>query len=285
MTSRFMRPPTQTKVQSFIIDHVSESAPNPFPIVGVGASAGGLEPLTQLLRALPSQPGLAIVIIQHLDPHYASQLSSILQSRTSLRVGDATHGLKVLPDHVYVIQPNTLVAIADGVLSVTARPESRQPHYPIDHFLRTLAAVQGAHAAGVILSGTGSDGTLGIGEIKAAGGITFAQEPGSAQYAEMPERAIASGAIDLVLPPPQIGERLGTLSQTPYLSPSVDEPSAAVERADQFGSVLAVLRKTSGVDFTQYRDTTIRRRTARRMMLRGFRKSGRLRTIRRAAAC
>ena len=127
---------------------MSEPAANPFPIVGVGASAGGLDPLTQLLSALPARPGLALVVIQHLDPHYTSQLSSILQLHTSLQVADATHGLKVLPDHVYVIQPNTLVAIADGVLSVTARPESRQPHYPIDHFLRSLATVQGALGGG-----------------------------------------------------------------------------------------------------------------------------------------
>ena len=123
---------------------------------------------------------------------------------------------------------------------------------------------------GVILSGTGSDGTLGIGEIKAAGGITFAQEPNSAQYAEMPQRAITSGAIDLVLPPIQIGERLATLLQHPYLTPSDDQPPSDVELPDQFSTVLAALRKTSGVDFTQYRDMTIRRRTARRMMLRGF---------------
>jgi two-component system CheB/CheR fusion protein len=109
-------------------------------------------------------------------------------------------GQKVQPDHVYVIQPNTQVAITDGVLSVTARPDRRQPHYPVDHFLRSLATVQGPYAAGVILSGTGSDGTLGIGEIKAAGGLTFAQDDASAQYPDMPRNAVASGAVDLVLP-------------------------------------------------------------------------------------
>lgn len=251
---------------------VNEPSANPFPVVGVGASAGGLEPLSQLLEGLSSQRGIAVVVVQHLDPHYESQLSGILQTHTPHRVVDATHGQKVQPDHVYVIQPNTQVAIADGVLSVTARPDRRQPHYPVDHFLRSLATVQGRYSAGVILSGTGSDGTLGIGEIKAAGGLTFAQDDASAQYPDMPRNAVASGAVDLVLPPREIGARLATLPQHPYLTAGTDERvPAAPETSDQFPRVLAALQKMSGVDFGQYRDTTIRRRAARRMLLRGFR--------------
>ena len=149
---------------------MGEPAANPFPIVGIGASAGGLEPLTQLLEALPPQPGLAIVVIQHLDPRYQSQLPNLLQARTKLAVEEATHGARVEPDKVYVIKPNTQVAIADGVLSVTTRPQTKHPPYPIDHFLRSLAAVQGVYAVGVILSGTGTDGTLGIVEVTAGGG-------------------------------------------------------------------------------------------------------------------
>ena len=114
-----------------------------FPIVGVGASAGGLEALTRLIGALPPEPGLAMVVVQHLDPHYQSQLSTILQSQSSIPVVEAVHGVKVQPDRVYVIQPNTNVALADGILSVTPRPDDRRPHYPVDHFLRSLAAVQG----------------------------------------------------------------------------------------------------------------------------------------------
>ena len=211
-----------------------------------------------------------MVVVQHLDPHYESQLSSILQAHTPLRVVDAMHDQKVQPGHVYVIQPNTLVAIADGVLSVTARPDRRQPHYPVDHFLRSLATVQGPYAVGVILSGTGSDGTLGIGEIKAAGGVTFAQDEPSAQYPDMPRHAVASGAVDLVLPPREIGARLATLPQDPISQPAPkNRYAASAESGDQFPRVLAAL-KTSGVDFSQYRDTTIKRRTARRMLLRGF---------------
>ena len=249
----------------------SETGVNPFPVVGVGASAGGLEALSQLLGGLPPRPGLAVVVVQHLDPHHESRLVSLLQSHTSVKVADAMHGVKVAPDHVYVIQPNTNVALADGVLSVTPRSENRHPQYPIDHFLRSLAAVQGPYAIGVILSGTGSDGTLGIGEIKAAGGVTFAQDGRSAQYPGMPQSAVASGAVDLVLPPREIAARLATLPQDPYLNPHANRGPLIDDDTEQFHRVIAALRKTSGVDFSQYRDTTIKRRTARRMLLRGIR--------------
>ncbi len=249
----------------------SETVANPFPVVGVGASAGGLEALSHLIGGLPPHPGLAVVVVQHLDPHHESRLVSLLQSHTSLKVADAVHGVKLAPDHVYVIQPNTNLAIADGVLSVTARPDNRQPQYPIDHFLRSLATVQGPYAIGVILSGTGSDGTLGIGEIKAVGGVTFAQDDRSAQYPGMPQSAVASGAVDLVLPPREIAARLATLPQDPYLNPHAAPRPPLDDEAGQFQRVIAALRKTSGVDFSQYRDTTIKRRTARRMLLRGIR--------------
>jgi two-component system, chemotaxis family, CheB/CheR fusion protein len=182
---------------------------------GVGASAGGLSALTHLVEALPPRPGLALVVIQHLDPKHDSRLNELLQPHTEMAVVDARHGVKVAPDHVYVIQPNTSVAIADGVLSVTPRPEDRRPHYPVDHFLRLLASVQGPSAVGVILSGTGSDGTLGICEIKAAGGLTFAQDEHSAQHPGMPHSAIASGAVDLVLPPDQLATRLTAVTEHP----------------------------------------------------------------------
>ena len=247
------------------------AAENPFPVVGVGASAGGLSALTHLLAALPPRPGLALVVIQHLDPKHESRLNELLQAHTSMAVVDAGHGVKVAPDHVYVIQPNTSVAIADGVLSVTPRPDDRRPHYPVDHFLRSLAAVQGQYAVGVILSGTGSDGTLGICEIKAGGGLTFAQDEQSAQHAGMPQSAIASGAVDLVLPPNEIAERLASVRQHPYLAPAgATEPEERREHPEEFQRIITALRNSSGVDFSQYRDTTLKRRTARRMMLRGF---------------
>jgi two-component system CheB/CheR fusion protein len=248
-----------------------EPAEHPFPVVGVGASAGGLGAITHLLAALPPRPGLALVVIQHLDPKQQSRLGELLQPHTSMAVVDADHGAKVAADHVYVIRPNTSVAIADGILSVTPRPDDRRPHYPVDHFLRSLAAVQGPAAVGVILSRTGSDGTLGLTEIKAAGGLTFAQDEHSAQHVGMPQSAIASGAVDLVLPPDQIAVRLAAVSQHPYLAAEEDHPPAQrIDSPDAFRQIIAALKKSSGVDFGQYRDTTIKRRTARRMLLRGF---------------
>jgi two-component system CheB/CheR fusion protein len=248
---------------------MSSSVANPFPVVGVGASAGGLTPLKQLVSGIPSQAGLALVVVQHLDPHAESHLATLLQAHTEMQVENVTHGMAVVPDHVYVIQPNTNVALVDGVFSVTPRPDDRRPYYPVDHFLRSLAMVQGPHAVGVILSGTGSDGTLGICEVKAAGGVTFAQNSQSAQHPGMPASAAASGAVDLVLPPQEIATRLAALPQHPFLSGRIALEQAVDDR-DQFQRVIAALRTSTGVDFSQYRDTTIKRRTARRMLLRGF---------------
>ena len=230
----------------------------------------GLGALSALIGALPSRPGLALVVVQHLDPRQESRLADLLRRQTSMTVVDAAHGSKVLPDHVYVIKPNTDVAIADGVLSVTPRPEERRPHYPVDHFFRSLAQVQGPHAVGVVLSGTGSDGMLGVCEIKAAGGVTFAQDEQTAQHAGMPHNAVASGAVDLVLPPEEIAAHLATLPEHPYLAAAVADEPKSPDDTQQFQQVVAALRNSSGVDFSQYRDTTIKRRTARRMLLRGF---------------
>jgi two-component system CheB/CheR fusion protein len=245
------------------------SAEHAFPIVGVGASAGGLTPLKEMLGALPEKPGMAFVVIQHLAPRAESHLAQLLQTHTGMKVKTASHGQKVAPNHVYVIQPNTNVAITDGVLSVTQRPDDRRPYYPIDHFFRSVAMVQGPLAVGVVLSGTGSDGTLGLVEIKAAGGVTFAQDA-TAEHGEMPASAVQSGAVDLVLDPSRIGAKLAELPAHPFVSGKTP-PEAAVEDGDDLHRVLVVLRRTSGVDFSQYRDTTIKRRTARRMLLRGFR--------------
>jgi two-component system CheB/CheR fusion protein len=244
-----------------------------FAIVGIGASAGGLDALTRLIKTLPAQPGLALVIIQHLDPHHESQLTKILGTQGALRVVDAVDGMKIHPNSAYVIQPGTNVALTDGSLRVTPRVDDRRPHYPVDHFLRSLAAVDGPRAIGVILSGTGSDGTLGLCEIKAAGGVTFAQDDESAQHSGMPQSAVASGAVDLILPPEEIARRLVDLPAHPYLRETADASGATElpgERAKEFQRVIMALRNSSGVDFSQYRDTTIKRRTARRMLLRGF---------------
>ncbi len=154
---------------------------SPFPVVGVGASAGGLEAFRQLLSALPADSGMAFVLVQHLAPQHESRLTELLSRVTPLPVLEATHGLTVMPGHVYIIPPNSNMAIAQGVLHVTPRGEARGPHLPIDYLFRSLAEEQQGRAIGVVLSGTGSDGTLGLCEIKAVGGITFAQDEKTAR--------------------------------------------------------------------------------------------------------
>ena len=237
-----------------------------FAVVGIGASAGGLEAVTQLLQALPADTGMAFVLVQHLDPKHESKLDSILGKSTSMPVHEATHGMKVEPNNIYVIAPNTTMTIANGVLELTARGETLR-HLPVDSFFKSLAQDRQTGAIGVVLSGTGSDGTLGLEDIKAAGGITFAQDEESAKYAGMPLNALRSGCVDVSLPPAEIARELARIGQHPYVTmPAVAELAPPPEDAS-FRRILALLRASFGVDFTAYRDKTIRRRIMRRLVL------------------
>jgi two-component system CheB/CheR fusion protein len=161
--------------------------------VGVGASAGGLEAFQQLLKHLPTTTGMAFVFVQHLAPRYESMLSELLSRSTKIPVQEVKEGMKVAPDNIYVIPPNRKMVIADGVLHLMPRRESELQHMPIDCFLSSLAEDRKGRAVGVILSGTASDGTLGLRAIKAEGGITFAQDEKTAKYDSMPRNAIAAG--------------------------------------------------------------------------------------------
>ena len=191
-----------------------------FPIVGVGASAGGLEAFTQLLKALGPGTGMAYVLVQHLDPSHESALTELLAKATEMPVRQVTDATPVEPNHVYVIPPNVDMIISQGILRLTARTETRGYHMPIDRFLRSLAEDQGSNAIGVILSGTASDGTLGLAATKAEGGITFAQDEKSAKFDGMPQSAIAAGCVDFVLPPDAIGRKLERIRAHPYLAPA-----------------------------------------------------------------
>lgn len=176
----------------------------PFPIVGIGASAGGLEAFTQLLHHLPSDSGMAFVLVQHLDPKHESMLKELLSKATRMPVSEVKNGMPAEPNHVYIIPPNTNMGISERALSITPRTEIRGQHMPIDRFFRSLAEDQRNSAIGVILSGTASDGSLGLKAIKAEGGITFAQDEKTAKYGGMPHSAIASGAVDFVPPPKEL---------------------------------------------------------------------------------
>lgn len=188
-----------------------------FPIVGIGASAGGLEAFTQLLKALPPDTGMAFVLVQHLDPDHESALTQILSRTTSLPVSDVANNQSVEPNHVYIIPPDTILSIADGLLKLQPRLKNRTPHRPIDVFFESLALDHAERAIGVVLSGTASDGTLGLEAIKVAGGITFAQDS-SAKYDSMPRSAVAAGCVDLVLSPEEIALEIARIAKHPYVS-------------------------------------------------------------------
>jgi chemotaxis response regulator CheB len=189
----------------------------PFPIVGIGASAGGLEAFTHLLAALPPDTGMGFVLVQHLDPDHESALTQILSRATSLPVREITNDEVVQANHVYVIPPDTNLSIAGGVLKIRARERSRVPHRSIDAFFESLGLDQRERAVGIVLSGTANDGTIGLEAIKAEGGITFAQDD-SAKHDSMPRSAIAAGCVDLVLSPAGIARELARVARHPYVA-------------------------------------------------------------------
>jgi two-component system CheB/CheR fusion protein len=241
---------------------VSSAVPQGMLIVGVGASAGGLEAFTQLLDAAPADAGLALVLVQHLSPHHDSALPAILAPHTSMPVSQVVEGVRIEPNHVYVIPPNVQMALSGLRLHLSPRPEGRTAHTPIDSFFSSLAETARERAIAVILSGTASDGSIGVREVKACGGITFAQAPTSAKFDGMPRAAIATGMVDRILSPAQIGAELGEIAQHPYARP---ETQALAD--DQLRRVFDLLRPVSGVDFRHYKQPTIRRRLLRRMAL------------------
>ena len=239
----------------------------PLTIVGVGASAGGLEAFTELLEALPPTPGLALVLVQHLAPRHHSALPVLLSSHSEMPVVQVTDGVRVQANHVYVIPPNVQMELLDGTLALSPRPTDRSQHTPIDTFFGSLAMLGDGRAIAVVLSGTASDGAVGIRDVKAGGGITFAQTPESAKYDGMPRAAIATGMVDLVLTPSEIGAELVQIAGHPYVSTKVAREEIALGD-EHLKRVFELLRPVSGVDFRHYKLPTIRRRLFRRMALR-----------------
>jgi two-component system CheB/CheR fusion protein len=181
--------------------------PDALRIVGVGASAGGLEAFTELLSHLPHDTGMAFVLIQHLDPGHESHLAELLSRESKMPVTEVKGETRAAANHVYVIPPQRNLIVSGGVLHPSTRPDSGR-NMPIDAFLNALAADRGSQSIGVILSGTASDGTLGLKAIKAAGGLTFAQDMATAKYDGMPRSAIAAGVVDFILAPDEIARQL-----------------------------------------------------------------------------
>jgi len=209
---------------------------------------------------------MAFVVVQHLDPTHESMLREILQRATRMPVQEISHGMPVSADAVFVIPPNANLSLADGKFKVSRYERVRGWHMPIDEFFLSVAETNGPRSVGVVLSGAASDGARGCVAIKAAGGITIAQEEQTARFADMPHAAIAAGAADFVLPPEKIGEELGRIARHPALAPRPASPASAVPDAS-LDSILSALRTRTGVDFSNYRKTTIRRRIQRRMVL------------------
>ncbi|BAY41111.1 two-component hybrid sensor and regulator [Nostoc sp. NIES-2111] len=240
-----------------------------FPIVGMGASAGGLEAFTKLLSHLPTDTGMGFVLIQHLSPHQKSLLTEILSRTTQMPVTESQDGMVVEPNHVYIIPPNVRMSIAQGMLKLIPLEKIRGGSMTVDSFFMSLAQDRGSKAIGVVLSGGDSDGTRGLEAIKEAGGITFAQCEESAGVSSMPNTAIASGHVDFILTPQKIAEELANISTHPYINHPL--PSKQVEtipeEADSLSTIFGMLRVATGVDFTHYKHTTLKRRIMRRMML------------------
>lgn len=243
----------------------------PFLVAGVGASAGGLEAYTELLETLPATPGLALLFVSHLDPEHKSHLPEILSRVSKLPVREVTEGMRVEVDTVYVIPPGTSMALTDGHLTLTPRGPRPGPHLPVDYLFRSLAAIQKARAVGVVLSGNGSDGAIGLQAIKAAGGVAFAQDEKTAKYPSMPRSANLDGQVDYVLRPRDVARELARLARHPFARQDDPPPAPpAAPEADPITDIIDLLRGRMGVDFTHYKQTTIRRRILRRMALRGL---------------
>jgi two-component system CheB/CheR fusion protein len=238
-----------------------------FPVVGIGASAGGLEAFRQMLEKLPVDTGMGFVFVQHLDPTHTSQLTELLSRATKLPVFEARNQMVVNPNHVYVIPPNKNLAIVGRVLKLTPRTQAQPHNMPVDGFLKSLAKECGRRAIGVILSGTATDGVEGIKAIRAEGGITFAQDEKSAKYDGMPRAAVATGCVDFVATPRTIAKELAQVSRHPYINHAHPGKTVVAEEdaSDDWNHIFRLLRAVAGVDFTHYKPNTIRRRIQRRM--------------------
>jgi two-component system, chemotaxis family, CheB/CheR fusion protein len=236
-----------------------------FLVVGIGASAGGFEAFVQLLEQLPTDTGMSFVFVQHLDPTHKSSLTALLSRSTHIEVTEIRQHTRLAPDHVYVIPPNAALSLSGGMLQLS--PRKKLDHYlPIDNFFQSLAQNQGNLAIGIILSGNGHDGAAGLKEIKAAGGITFAQEIASCKFSGMPESAIATGCVDYILRPAEIARELTRIAEHGVVKHAAPNDTLPGTESDLF-RILALLRTDAGVDFSAYKPTTLRRRINRRMVL------------------
>lgn len=239
--------------------------PLQFPIVGIGASAGGLEALEGLFQNTPNDIGMAFVIIQHLAPEHKSIMGTLLKKYTDLEVLEVTDGMKIKPNCIYLNPPNKEVGIMGGTLLLSGPVTSHAVRLPIDHFLRSLADDQVERSVCIILSGTGSDGTLGVRAIKGAGGIAIAQTEDQAKYDSMPKNAIDTGMVDYVLPVEKMAAELIKCIEHPFIAGQQKMPDAKESFETNLQQIYMLIRSATGHDFSHYKQNTITRRIERRM--------------------
>lgn len=256
----------QTQTEEAGAVSISDGA-HGFPVVGLGASAGGLEAFKKFFDAMPSDTGVAFVLIQHLDPTHESMTAELLRRHTQMPVVEVEDEMPLQPNRVHVIPPNRYLSISGETLHLSAPIERRGVRVPIDFFFRSLADDQHEKGIAVILSGTGSDGTLGVREIKAAGGMVMVQEPATAQFDGMPRSALATGMVDYNLPVEKMPEVLRRYVQHWYVQGVAPPRPAATDAPDVFDTVLALIRARAKYDFSGYKKGTVTRRIQRRMGL------------------
>ncbi len=236
-----------------------------FPVVGIGASAGGLEALVELLDNMPADTGMAFVVVTHQHPGHTSLLPELLGKDTEMPVVAATDGTTLEPNHVYVASPGGHLAILNGTLHRMETENREAPRLPIDYFFRSLAEDQRERAICIVLSGTGTDGTLGLKAIKGESGMAMVQEPQSAKYAGMPSSAAGTGLADYVLPAAAMPNQLVAYASGPYLTDHAMVAQSPVMPAEPMQKIFVLLRNRTGHDFSAYKENTIRRRIERRM--------------------
>ena len=237
-------------------------------VVGLGASAGGIRPLTEFFSRMAPDGNMAYVVILHLSPEHESNLSSVLQNKTSMPVKQVTETMKVEANHIYVIPPSKNLVMEDGVIRPIV-PEPPRGAHTIDLCFRTLAQAYGKNAIAILLSGTGADGTLGLGRVKEEGGCVIAQDPAEAEYGDMPRNAIEAGVVDLVLPVAEMAAKVLSLRNTAErlkFAPEVEEIRQPDDEVS-LREILTILRLRTGNDFSQYKRPTLLRRFARRMQV------------------
>jgi two-component system CheB/CheR fusion protein len=239
-------------------------------IVGLGASAGGLAALEQFLSQVPSASGLAYVVVQHLDPTHKAMLSELLQRATPMKVREVTDSLQVEADAVYVIPPDSELTVVGGRLHLAKPAKPRGLRLPIDVLFASLARAQGERSIGVVLSGMGSDGTLGLLEIKSQGGLTLAQQPESAQFDSMPGSAIAAGCVDIVALPAEMPERILKVAGTRHEPSGRTSEPAAGDGSQGLPAILELVRARSKHDLSSYKSSTLLRRIERRVAVHGL---------------